>query len=317
MKALFDRLDRGDTLLLDGATGTELERRGARMDSTAWCALATVEAPDRLREVHEAYIRAGCDIITTNSFSSAGIVLEASGHGAGTAEINRRAVEIAKEARERTGSGRDIAIAGSVSTLIPEDWYKEGPLEPAPPGLDRAIASWREQAQILAEAGCDLILMEMMFLPERAVPAIEAAAATGLPVWVGLSCDLERDGRLTAHRRPDLTFDEAAARILEAEGIARGTDGERSVVGVMHSTTNATDPGLEALRRHWRGPLLAYPESGLFEMPHWQFVDIIEPNAFAEQAMGWVNQGVQVVGGCCGIGVDHIEALGRRLGRGG
>jgi len=60
---------------------------------------------------------------------------------------------------------------------------------------------------------------------------------------------------------------------------------------------------------------MVYPEAGYFEMPHWQFVDVIDPDDFVDLCQGWIDEGVQIVGGCCGIGIDHIEALGRRLGR--
>ncbi len=81
MDRLQDRLDAGDVLILDGAIGTELQRRGAAMDGTAWCAVATKTSPGILRGLHEDYIRAGADVITTNSFSSAHHMLEPAGLG--------------------------------------------------------------------------------------------------------------------------------------------------------------------------------------------------------------------------------------------
>ena len=70
-----------------------------------------------------------------------------------------------------------------------------------------------------------------------------------------------------------------------------------------------TPEGLDLVRKHWSGPLGAYPESGHFVMPNWQFVDIIAPDDLVTEARGWVARGAQLIGGCCGLGPDHIRAL--------
>ena len=81
----------------------------------------------------------------------------------------------------------------------------------------------------------------------------------------------------------------------------------------MHSQIPITEQALAVIRRHWDGPTGVYPESGYFEMPDWQFVDIIPPFAFAKAAMEWRAGGAQILGGCCGIGPAHIRALTRKL----
>ena len=92
------------TVILDGATGTELQRRGAPMDDDAWCAVATATHPDQLRAIHEDYIRAGADIVTANTFASARHLLERAGIGERTAELQRLAVRLAREAVARPGT---------------------------------------------------------------------------------------------------------------------------------------------------------------------------------------------------------------------
>ena len=89
--------------------------------------------------------------------------------------------------------------------------------------------------------------------------------------------------------------------------------GANEVVGVMHTSLNVTRDALAILRKRWHGPMMAYPDSGFFEMPTWRFVDIITPAALAAEASVWIEQGAQVVGGCCGLGVDHIAALRKML----
>ena len=77
----------------------------------------------------------------------------------------------------------------------------------------------------------------------------------------------------------------------------------------MHSPIEDTAAGLSVVKNHWSGPIGVYPESGHFVMPNWQFVDIIEPVDLVHEVRGWVANGAQVIGGCCGLGVPHIRAL--------
>src|SRR5215207_5826214 len=105
MSALQQRLDGGETVLLDGAMGTELEMRGVPMDVVAWDAAALLTHPATVREVHEDSIRAGADVITTNTFATARHVMEPAGMGERFRELNARAVALAKEARENAADG--------------------------------------------------------------------------------------------------------------------------------------------------------------------------------------------------------------------
>ena len=80
-------------------------------------------------------------------------------------------------------------------------------------------------------------------------------------------------------------------------------------MGVMHSRVPFAAPALDIVRRHWAGPTLAYPHSGFFKMPEWQFVDLIAPEDYLREARGWVDRGARLIGGCCGIGPAHIRCL--------
>src|ERR687889_1517334 len=126
MSALQQRLDGGETVLLDGAMGTELERREVPMDAVAWDAAALLTHPATVREVHEDYIRAGTDVITTNTFATARHVLEPAGMGGQLCELNTRAVALTKEAREITADG-PVSIAGSISTMSAHDDHSYEP----------------------------------------------------------------------------------------------------------------------------------------------------------------------------------------------
>jgi homocysteine S-methyltransferase len=162
-----------------------------------------------------------------------------------------------------------------------------------------------EQAGILVRAGADLIVLEMMRDVDYATGAVDAARATGLPVWVGFSCRRGADGAVRMFNGfQDLLFEDVVGPVM-----ARGG----SVLAVMHSEIGDTGPAIEVAKRHWPGPLAAYPESGYFEMPNWRFVDVIAPEDFVTRAEAWLDQGVQILGGCCGLGPEHIRLLRARL----
>ena len=302
-----DRIEAGERLILDGAIGTELQRRGLAMDDDAWCARANLDDPDTVRALHADYIDAGADIITANTFSTHRYVLEPAGLADRFETINRRAVALAREARDDAG-GRAIAIAGSMSHMPALTFRHERP------DAAKAAATYRELADILADAGCELLIAEMMMSPGHAEAVVEAAARTGLPVWVGFSVRVADDDRVM------MLYDDSAVENSPngrtpladfAPGVlARGG----TVAGIMHSDVEETEPGLNALAAVWDGPLLAYPHSGDWSPPNWGFDTVIDPQAYARAAAGWVEQhNVQVVGGCCGIGPDHIRALCERL----
>lgn len=281
----------GHTILIDGATGTELERRGAVMHDRSWCAMATLSAPQLLGQIHQDYIRAGARVIIANTFSSNRLMLEPAGLGEHFDVLNRRAVEIALAARETADPVARTVVAASMSHQLPAG---------ARPETELAAGHFHELAALLAASGAELIVLEMMSRPEYARPALAAAQATGLPVWVGFSVTADDTGAPVSYGHPQLP----AAALFESLALD-GVD----AAGVMHSKAELTGPALELLRERWTGPLLAYPDSGYFKMPHWQFVDIMPVEEFVAFNRGWIDSGVQIVGGCCGLGVEHIRGL--------
>ncbi len=300
MSNLDQRLANGEVIITDGAMGTELQRRGAPMDKVAWSAAAIASHPDIIRDIHEDYIRAGAQVTIANTFGAARHVLARASLGERVVELNRRAIDLAKEARDRAADGREVSIAGSMSSFAAENADAKQVMP------DVAFASYREQAEVFAEAGADLIVLEMMQDVAYTVYALEAALATGLPVWVGFSCRMAADEETVLFFREDIDtpLADAVDKVMAVGG---------SLVGIMHSDIEATAPGLEVLRGRWPGPVSAYPHSGRFIMPEWQFVDIIPPEDYLAQARKWVEMGAQVVGGCCGIGPDHIRLLAEKL----
>ena len=283
----------GAPLVIDGGMGTELEKSGVPMHGQIWSAQAILTHPDKLREVHENYIRAGAEVIITNTFSSARHMLEPAGLGARVTEINADAVRLALEARDNAAD-EPVAIAGSICEWVSSD-------EPAWRDPAAVARSAREQAEIFADAGVDLIAFEMCQQLEFSEAAITAVAGVGLPLWIGVCAQsVPESGRLSVFDYPARDFESLVACLAEFPALC---------INVMHTPIADVEAAVRIVKRHWRGPIGIYPESGDFVMPNWQFVDIVEPDRLARLASGWLDDQVRLVGGCCGLGPEHIRAL--------
>ncbi|MEM7345153.1 MAG: homocysteine S-methyltransferase family protein [Chloroflexota bacterium] len=305
MKSITDHLKTGEMLLLDGGVSTEIQLRGVSMNEKAWSGIAHKTNPDAVRQVHEDYIQAGAQVITANTFSTARHVLESIGLGDEVKTINADAVRLAKEARDNAATD-DVWVAGSMSSMPPLKSLWDIPRD------KKAAANYQELAELLAEAGVDLIVTEMMMDSVNAPLVIEAALSTGLPVWIGYSITIADDGQVLSWRAsstnnvsPPDDFGTLVQTISALGGDA---------VGIMHSKVETTGPALEVLGQHWSGPKLAYAETGRLEAPDWVFEEICSPQAYVTEVKRWVDDyGVQIIGGCCGTGPEHIRLLKEQL----
>ena len=286
-------------IVLDGAVSTELQRMGVPMSADTWSGLAAITHPDTLRELHAEYLRAGAEVIIANTYATAPQHVAAAGYGDRAREINFRAAELALEARDAAADG-PAWVAGSLSLMAPgfRAANRQAPLEHAE-GL-------RKQAQWLAEAGVDLLVLEMLRDIEWSTAAVDAALSAGLPVWSGFSCAVDENGALTTQG----TVSEA----IPFEDALRAVTGRgEALVAVMHSEIEDTGPGLACAREVCEAPLGAWPNCGTIVPPNWQFENVATPGEFAETAAQWAADGVKVIGGCCGLGPDHIRAAAERL----
>ena len=293
-QAIKNRIDNEELVILDGAIGTELERRGVPMDHESWSAPASLEHADVLEAIHLDYIRAGARVVTANTFSTSRLMLEAAGYGDRVEEVNRASVEAAQRARARSGCA-DVAVAGSIS-----HWTEGQPGKPQP--SDQQLADvFGELAVILKDSGADLILLEMMYIPERIEIARKAAVDTGLPVWMGFSARAGDDGEILSFRDGvDMPFIELV-QSTNTEGV--------HAMGAMHTSSHLVSGALATIHDHFDGPTYAYPDSGYFEMPNWKFEDVIPPSELGKFASQWEDEGVAAVGGCCGLSTEHIKAV--------
>ena len=290
----------GEVKLLDGGTGTELQKRGVPMKSQAWCGLAALENIGVLEDIHRDYIAAGADIITTNTYATSRVLLAQDGFGDKFEEINRASIHAAQKVRDSCGRP-GVLVAGSLSHRGPIAAGTARPDSSAAGGLDEMAQAVRELALLHRDEGCDLILLEMMYDPIRMPLVFSAAAESGLPIWAGFSARRGKQGEVLGFGpEKDIPFADIISILKEWQVDA---------AGIMHTSADLVSAALHILRTVFAGPLLAYPDSGYFKSPHWQFKDVIEPPALRDFAESWVAQGVQVLGGCCGLSPDHIAAL--------
>ncbi len=290
-----DRLREGPPLLLDGATGTELTRRGVDTGLPMWSAKVLLSAPDTLAAIHRDYVEAGAEIITANTFRTHRRSLAADGHGDKAATLTAQAVQLAREATVATpaGGARSVYVAGSIAPL--EDCYSPHLV----PETEALAAEHGEMAALLADAGADLLLVETMNTIREATAAAQAAVATGLPVLVGVVCG--RDGKL-----------------LSAESVAdaAGKLGCLGIDGLLIncSPTPDLDAALAELAAATDLPIGAYGNVGYADDTEgWVNTDSVDPYAYARYADKWLDLGARVIGSCCGTGPAHTVALRARI----
>ena len=336
---LKERVDRGDVIVLDGAIGTELQAMGVPMDPASWCGPGNYTHPSTVRQMHERYIRAGADIITTNTFNTLRPALEASGYGNVVREINVRAVDAALEARDRAAGGRSVYVAGSISCRIPVRDRRTGTLlggtgfgYGASLSAEELRVHADEQARILAESGIDFFLMENMWADnESRRIATEAAMATGLPVWVAFTASIASDGQTVRMSLGDdrhysvgmgmpmwtSSWREVDYDMTLAAGIAEIVPLEPDVIGVFHSRLDETTAALRVVVDQWSGPMVVYPDAGRQDyLDTWQDTMVANEDTveeLAREAAVWVEMGTQVIGTCCGFGVEYTKALSGAL----
>ena len=304
---LEKRIGEGEVIVLDGAIGTQLQEMGLPIQHTAWAATALQTHPATVQLMHELYVKAGVDILTTNTYASARHNLEPLGLGDLTGELNRRAVLLAREARDKAGRERPVLIAGSISnfgmttagenlaTLRQRSRFTE----------EQFRANLREQAELLLEAGVDFLLAESTGSNTHRKWVSDACKSTGAPFWVGFK--VRREPNDAAVRTGYLSNDRFAD-VLE-DVMSHGG----SVLSVFHSGVDDTTAALEIALEQWPGPLGAYPDAErkdyMSPARDRSTENKISPEEFARQARQWAESGVQIIGGCCGYGLPYIRAL--------
>lgn len=299
-KSLDQLLQRSRPVLLDGATGTELLRRGAWTGLPLWSAHALADRTglEVLTTIHRDYARAGAEILVTNTFRTSYRTLDRAGWAGNWEPLNRRAVEAAREGAKASGSERTM-VAGGLAPL--EDCYRPD----LAPDEETCYREHHRQAKLLAELGVDLIFVETVNCAREAMGAVRAGAETGLPVLISL-CP-----KPPAHLLSEDALVDVVPRLIDLGGEAlRGILLNCATPDVM----DACYPRLIGLAGGVAHGI--YPHMGQAnDEVGWKLPEQGEPLPLAERLLPWLDRGARFIGGCCGTTPRHIEALRQTIER--
>ena len=311
-----ERLKAGEVLLMDGGTGSELQRRGvdvlkgATDRLKAWSATSNIEDAEVVQQVHQDYLRVGADIIISNNFWTIPSAMERIGLRDRWKDYAEAAADNAVKARDAGNPEAYVAGGMAAPTLHARSESDASDVEQM--GAAAFREEYEEHAQLLADAGADVILAEYVGYIEDCVAAVDACAGAGSPVFLGVR-----------HLQPDGTmqFDES---LVDLAGALRGHPVD--AVLIMCSNPESASAGLPILRDAYDGPIGIYPNIGynptgpLANRPQLTNQlpsvgpDILQtglypPTRLAELAGEWKEMGAQIIGGCCATGPEHIMAM--------
>ena len=298
-----DRLQTGDVIVMDGATGSELQQRGVNISKGStkeklgvWSAAANLDAPDIVQAIHEDYLKAGAEIIISNNFYTSRRMMEVIGKQDQWEEYTRRGGELAVQARDAINPNAYVA-GGIAPPEHKSDLYEQ----------------FSEQSRVLAAAGVDFMLAEYMAADSvmvdpisDCVTAVDACAESGLPVVLGISM-VTKQGTMY-----DGSSFDTLISALKGHPVA--------AICLMCSYPEEVTGSLPKLRDAYSGPIGAYahldydenPKFGISPDEQWFTVGQegdYPPERYAEVAAGWMEMGAQIIGGCCATTPDHIRAV--------
>lgn len=290
---ILGRLSKGETLLLAGACGTEIQRRGVRTELPLWSASALLTHPEIVQQVHRDYLDAGADIISTNTFRTNLRTFEGIGKPEQARELTLKACALAQRARKESGKS-GAAIGGSIAPV--EDCYHPERV-PDEQSLDRehsALISW------FVEGGVDFLFIETMNCIREALAAARAAQRSGLPFFVSFLCDPQ--GNLFSGE----SLGEAVEAILPLGPAALLTNCRPlDTIGASLQKLLQISPVPVGIYANGDGE--PDDECG------WKFHGENPEQRYLEHAKQWRDAGAQIIGGCCGTTPEYVRLLKKQL----
>lgn len=287
---LSEFLDKQEIILLDGAMGTQMDKRGLMSRSRN-----NLDAPEAVIEIHQEYAQCGCHALTTNTLTMNRIYIETHNVGVSVQDVNKAGAELARQA-----AGKEQYVLGDISStgqlLEPYGTYKES----------QFYEAFKEQAEILAESGVDGFIIETMFDLREAICALRACKdSCSLPVIVSIAFATEQKGGRTMMGNSA----EQCAKSLNDTG-----------ADVIGANCGELDPAQMAvvvsmLRSATALPILAQPNAGRPKLVNNQAVFEMAPEPFAAGIVECLRAGARLVGGCCGTTPEHIRAVADMLKR--
>lgn len=299
MDKVFSRLPDG-LILLDGGMGQELINRKASGQGVLWSAKALFDNPAAVQAVHEDYIRAGADVITTNSYACIRNNFEPEGLLGRLGEMNQLSAMLARQARDKVG--KKVLIAGSMGP-------QNGSYRPDLVGsYDETYKLYREQAEFLGPL-VDFFICETLSSIKEARAAVAAANSTGKPVWLSWSIEDSGEAKLRSGESIRAAWDDIAGTGVSA--ILLNCSPPEAISKVLPDLVSMSDI-----------PVGAYANAFTPIPEKWDFhgdesippsrTDVT-PDAYAAHAANWLKAGARIIGGCCEVGPAHIERVNRVL----
>ena len=285
--------------LLDGSIGQELVKRAGKAPTPLWSTTVMIDQPEILRDVHAEYFNVGASVATTNTYPVLHDRLVRAGLQDQIETLWAQAVKSARSARDAHGSGR---IAGSIGPLIAS--YRPD-ICPSPAEAEEL---YRDVVAALAPH-VDVLLIETMSSVDQADGALRAAMKSGLPVWLAVSVeDFDgsklRSGENLADLAPVLNRHDTDAILINCsrpEAVSTAVD----IAAQFGRPFGAYANGFTKISQ---GFLQEAPTVDAL-----QERSDLSPAAYADFAMGWIDQGATIVGGCCEVGPNHIAELAAQI----
>ena len=284
IKSLLDK----QVIILDGATGTELQKKGlpAGVCPEIWC----LENPAVIQDVHASYQKAGAQIVYTCTFGANRFKLKQYGVRKDVYSVNRELAGLAQQA-----CGKKALIAGDISStgLFIEPF---GPL-----AFEEAVEAFQEQARGLIDGGCDLIVIETMIDIQETRAALLAVKELS-DIFTIVSMTYEKDGHTLGGTPP-------ASALITLQSLGADAVGCNCSAGPEQMVEF-----IAAMKPYATVPLLAKPNAGMPRLEGLKTVFEMDAGAFAAYARKLTAAGANLLGGCCGTTPDHIAALARAVG---
>lgn len=275
---------RNRVLVADGAMGTLLYSYGLEYCHEEM----NIERPDIIEKIHSEYIQAGADVIQTNTYGANGIKLARYGLESKVAEINQGAIAVAKRAAE----GHNVFVLGSIGGI-------RG-VRKVDHTLEEILEAVREQAEVLIDGQLDGLLLETYYDFEELTETLKMLRAmTDMPIIAQVS--MQEPGVLLN----GMKLNDALKRL---EQLGADVVGVNCRLGPYH-----TLQAFEEVEIPERAFLSAYPNASLLDIEDGRVVYESEVDYFARAAVELCNEGVRLIGGCCGTTPKHIEAMKKKL----
>lgn len=284
---------KSDVMVFDGAMGTMLYDKGFFINTCY--DNVTLTNPELVREIHEAYLKAGVDVIETNTYGANSVKLKGFGLAEQMENINRRAVQLAQEAIANMRDGGEAYIAGSMGPIIAPNQIWQTRFE------ESLAEAYAEQARVLADSGADLIILEtFVHLEELLLAAKAVTSVCGLPVIGSIvPQDVNEPGAKEAMLSKTARLNQAAD--IDVVGFNCGI-GPAAVANVV-----------ELIRPQVTKPLLVMPNAGAPTNVDGRAIYLNSPEYFSTYAKRYRQLGADAVGGCCGTTPTHLDETVRGL----